>query len=89
MTDTVASVPYIPEPPSVDVTSTVVEQLNSLGEPTLSSLGLCSYYPPGWVQSLLENIHLTTGLPWWGTLVTCKFITFCISRSIRNLIFNI
>ncbi|XP_067951179.1 mitochondrial inner membrane protein OXA1L-like [Watersipora subatra] len=58
---------YIPEPPSASVASTA-EQLNALGEPTFSSLGLCSYYPSGWVQSALETLHVSVDLPWWASI---------------------
>ncbi|TPP63196.1 Preprotein translocase YidC subunit, partial [Fasciola gigantica] len=45
----------IPEPALPPVAEQV---LNALGEPSLSSLGLCSYWPSGWYQSLLETCTL-------------------------------
>lgn len=48
--------------------------LNALGEPTLASLGLGGYWPIGLLQSGLELIHVTTGLPWWGTIAVSTAI---------------
>ena len=50
-------------PPLSDVT------LNALGEPTLSSIGLCSWLPNGWVQYGLELLHVNLDLPWWAAIV--------------------
>ena len=49
-----------------------MEGLNVLGEPTMSSLGLGSYWPSGLVQQALELIHVNMGVPWWGSIVLCK-----------------
>lgn len=35
---------------------------------TLQEYGLGGSTPSGWVQSLLEWVHLTTGLPWYATI---------------------
>jgi len=45
---------------------------SALSEPTLYSqgLGLANHWPSGWMQALLEQVHLLTDLPWWGTIVT-------------------
>jgi membrane protein insertase Oxa1/YidC/SpoIIIJ len=38
-------------------------------------LGLASAYTPtGWVESIVEITHLTTGLPWWGTIVASTVV---------------
>ncbi|GAB1600905.1 mitochondrial inner membrane protein OXA1L-like [Argonauta hians] len=58
---------YIPEPPPLPPPP--VETLNTLGEPTLSSLGLASWSPSGFIQSFLETLHVSAGLPWWGSIV--------------------
>lgn len=63
---------YIPEPPSPplsDTGSEIVEQLTALGEPTLQSLGLGSWYPNGLVQSGLEALHVGLNIPWWTSIV--------------------
>lgn len=56
-----------PTPPPVPVEE-IAHTLNALGEPTLSSLGLGGYSPFGVLQTGWEFIHVTTGLPWWGTI---------------------
>lgn len=56
--------------PSVLETGVSEPVLNALGEPTFQSLGLAHGYPSGWVQSLLEVIHVQTELPWWLNIVT-------------------
>ncbi len=53
---------YIPEPPPI-VDENVL--LNAIGEPSLQSLGLGSYYTPvGWIQNILELLHADLGLTW-------------------------
>ena len=42
---------------------------------TFSSLGLGGYSPVGLLQSSMELIHNSTGLPWWGTILVS---TLCI-----------
>ncbi|KAF5395858.1 hypothetical protein PHET_10955, partial [Paragonimus heterotremus] len=62
--DILAALPEPPLPP-------VQEQLlNALGEPSLSSLGLCSYWPSGWYQAILESLHVSLELPWWAAIAT-------------------
>lgn len=55
------------------------EVLNSLGEPTFTSLGLGGYAPSGWIQSGLEALHVGLDLPWWGAIVAGKYISFFFS----------
>ncbi|KAJ3584966.1 hypothetical protein NHX12_013689 [Muraenolepis orangiensis] len=38
-------------------------------EPTLVELGLAGHTPVGFIQSLLEFMHVDLGLPWWGAIV--------------------
>lgn len=65
---------YIPEPPvppafSDSGTSELLNQLNALGEPTLQSLGLGSWFPNGIVQLALESLHVSLDIPWWTSIV--------------------
>jgi hypothetical protein len=58
---------YIPEPPSI-LDDNII--LNVLGEPTFESLGLTSYYwPPCWVRSALEYLHVNWDLNWVASIV--------------------
>ena len=45
-----------------------------------SSLGLGGHSPVGLLQSMLEWVHLHTGLPWWGSIAACtvllRFVLF-------------
>lgn len=38
-------------------------------EPPLTSLDLAHWTPPGLVQMLLEYLHISWSLPWWGAIV--------------------
>ncbi|KIJ35509.1 hypothetical protein M422DRAFT_782525 [Sphaerobolus stellatus SS14] len=40
----------------------------------LHALGQAGWGPVGWIQTALEFIHVTTGLPWWGTLVVTTIL---------------
>ena len=54
-----------------DTSSEVVpEILNALGEPTLQSVGLGGWTPPGLVQQALDVLHVSLGLPWWAAIIT-------------------
>ena len=78
---------YIPEPPSPplsDTGSEIVEQLTALGEPTLQSLGLGSWYPNGLVQSGLEALHVGLNIPWWTSIVLGKLIIFIHQYMVDN-----
>ena len=77
---------YIPPPPAADKTTLsthydsssnideleVLESLNALGEPTLQSLGIGSWWPHGLVQQLLEFLHVNCGLEWYQAVLVCK-----------------
>jgi len=68
------NIPELPqnllEPISESVASTT--SIQHFGD--LSSLGLCHWTPPGLLQYLLEAVYLTTGLPWWATIVTTTIL---------------
>ena len=42
----------------------------SLAEPAFSTIGLAHAWPSGWIQAILEVIHVHGGLPWWATIAT-------------------
>ncbi|ELT87155.1 hypothetical protein CAPTEDRAFT_171303 [Capitella teleta] len=75
---------YIPEPPSaINEVTTSDEILTAatdiLSEPTLSSLGLCNYTPPGLYQSFLEMLHVSFDLPWFAAIaLTTVAIRICL-----------
>ncbi|SCU78236.1 LADA_0A04588g1_1 [Lachancea dasiensis] len=60
-----------------DMSSTIVEQASHIvGEASshvgyLSSIGLAKswWWPPDLIQNVMEQIHVYSGLPWWGTIV--------------------
>ena len=66
--------------PLDDVATTAV---TSLSEPTFHSLGLAHHYPSGWVQAIMEQIHLQFELPWWATIVISKSSFFSHSLHIN------
>ncbi|KAJ3291356.1 Mitochondrial inner membrane protein oxa1l [Borealophlyctis nickersoniae] len=41
--------------------------LTKIGD--LKELGFCNWTPAGLAERLLEFMYLTTGLPWWGTII--------------------
>ncbi len=63
---------WIPEPPSVPVEELTTLALSSNGEPTFASLGLGGWTPAGVVQQCLEYVHVSWGLPWWGSIMLGK-----------------
>ncbi|KAF4089216.1 hypothetical protein AMELA_G00063490 [Ameiurus melas] len=44
---------------------------------SLAELGLGSYTPVGLIQNLLEFMHVSIGLPWWGAIVVGTIIARC------------
>ena len=40
----------------------------------LASLGLCANTPVGWLQYMIECIHIHAHLPWWGAIVASTFL---------------
>jgi hypothetical protein len=55
-----------------DLTQQVV---TAAAEPTFRSLGLAHFYPSGWLQALMEQIHVQVDLPWWATIMLSKLRT--------------
>jgi YidC/Oxa1 family membrane protein insertase len=43
--------------------------LNALGEPSIHSIGIGSYYTPtGWFQLAIEALHVDIGLTWYQAI---------------------
>lgn len=56
-----------------DVVPTAADVLQAVAaEPRLVELGLGSHTPVGFIQNLLEFMHMDLGLPWWGAIVIGK-----------------
>lgn len=59
--------------PITEVTEAPVLAMDVLqgagAELSLSELGLGSYTPVGLIENLLEFMHVSIGLPWWGAIV--------------------
>ncbi|XP_030636756.1 mitochondrial inner membrane protein OXA1L isoform X1 [Chanos chanos] len=89
----VADAPVSPPSPTVDPTPvitqpiteqvaeapvTVAEVLQEAGaEVSLLELGLGGYTPVGLIQNLLEFMHVTVGMPWWGAIVAGTILARC------------
>ncbi|KAK0477136.1 60Kd inner membrane protein-domain-containing protein [Armillaria novae-zelandiae] len=63
--------PVIVEPSSIptDVLSDTANIITPLQFGDLTSLGLISWSPPSFFRLMLEGINVTTGLPWFWTIV--------------------
>ncbi|XP_033753975.1 mitochondrial inner membrane protein OXA1L-like [Pecten maximus] len=70
---------YILEPPALPDIIDVSQTVNALGEPSLASMGLGSYWPPGLYQQGLEYLHVGIGLPWWEAIVLSTVIVRVLS----------
>lgn len=51
-----------------------VTDLTTMIEPSFYSqgLGFANWMPPGWLQGMMEQMHLALDLPWWATIVASK-----------------
>nr|AAI52010.1 Oxa1l protein [Danio rerio] len=84
-----ASIPAPAVDPTPSVTPPITEQvaeapltaldvLQGVGaEASLSELGLCNSTPVGLIQNLLEFMHVSIGLPWWGAIVAGTIVARC------------
>lgn len=52
----------------------MADAVTSLGEPTLASLGLGGFSPPGLIQQALELIHVSGNVSWFASIVALTFI---------------
>ena len=57
-----------------------VSDTTQTGGQDLASLGLGAFYTPvGLAQNLLDTLHATTGLPWWGIVaITTVILRICL-----------
>ncbi|BFZ59962.1 hypothetical protein YB2330_000984 [Saitoella coloradoensis] len=62
--------PFIPESFQTTVdpltTEAMVQAAHQIGD--LKAMGLVHWTPVGALEGILEYAHVTTGLPWWGTI---------------------
>ncbi|KAJ3219029.1 Mitochondrial inner membrane protein oxa1l [Dinochytrium kinnereticum] len=70
--DFVGSLNTVLSPDAVASSVNTLTDITKFGD--LKSLGLCHNNPVGLAQYLLEAVHLTTGLPWWGTVVAATVL---------------
>ena len=54
-----------------DAAANVLTELPPQGD--LASLGLCANTPVGWLQYMIEYVHIHANLPWWGAIVVSTF----------------
>jgi len=52
--------------------------VTNLTEPSFTSLGLAHGYPSGWLQTVLELLHIDCGLPWWQTIGLATVLLRCL-----------
>ncbi|XP_033626887.1 mitochondrial inner membrane protein OXA1L-like [Asterias rubens] len=57
-----------------DVAATTEQILQPIREVPFAELGLGGYTPIGLLQSALEFLHMSVGLPWWGTIMAGTII---------------
>ncbi|KAJ3036452.1 Mitochondrial inner membrane protein oxa1l [Rhizophlyctis rosea] len=57
---------------SIEELPAKLEAVTKLGD--LKALGLEGWSPVGLAERLLELVYVTTGLPWWATIVVTTFI---------------
>lgn len=54
---------------AVQQSITAVSQIGDM-----KTLGLCNFTPAGFAQQFLEAVYVTTGLPWWATIMVATVI---------------
>lgn len=59
-----------------------------MGEVPFTELGLAGYTPIGFLQSGLEMLHVSAGLPWWASIVVGRLILMyeilCITEGVSK-----
>ena len=76
---------------TVCATSSVAPDLLSAAEPAFSSIGLAHAWPSGWLQAIMELMHVDLGYTWCGTIflttLLLRLLTFpLIVRAQRNMV---
>ncbi len=70
--NTITDSGYIPNPPEIPSEDIII---NALGEPTLQSIGLgCISTPTGWVQLILEFLHINCDLSWYTSIIVYTIV---------------
>ena len=67
---------FIPEKPTPFQTpyaENAPDMVHYIGDPPFEQLGLNSWWPTGWVQWGMENIHVGLDMPWLGAILISKF----------------
>lgn len=67
------SSPAPPIPTPINPLTNLPIDGNHIGD--LVDLGLGGWGPVGLAQNLLEQVHVYTGMPWWGTIVSVSVVT--------------
>ena len=74
--DNILQVPSLSNPdPSLNLAHDITPSVSDIQvavdviEPSLRSLGLCHWWPSGFMQSALEAIHINLDLSWGGTII--------------------
>ncbi|CAB5395655.1 unnamed protein product [Rhizophagus irregularis] len=68
-TDSAANFTNIVEPATSDG---IMETALKIGD--FKAMGLVNFTPVGLVEEFFEILHITTGLPWWGTITLATII---------------
>eukprot|EP00092_Neocalanus_flemingeri_P006572 GFUD01007085.1.p1 GENE.GFUD01007085.1~~GFUD01007085.1.p1 ORF type:complete len:432 (+),score=101.77 GFUD01007085.1:42-1337(+) len=58
--------------------STDFVDFTNLVEPSFASMGLGHAWPSGWMQTVLEFVHIDIGLPWWQTIGLTTIALRCV-----------
>ncbi|KND02806.1 YidC/Oxa1 family membrane protein insertase [Spizellomyces punctatus DAOM BR117] len=74
ITTTTSTTPsFLSDPTLLDATlQPALTSISHLGD--LKTLGLCNSTPAGLAQSLIEAVYVTTGLPWWATIMATTLL---------------
>nr|XP_006988540.1 mitochondrial inner membrane protein OXA1L [Peromyscus maniculatus bairdii] len=73
-------VPATPTPPAVPEVASggAADVVQCAAEQSFTELGLGSHTPVGFIQNLLEFMHVDLGLPWWGAIAICTVLARCL-----------
>ncbi|TPX62391.1 hypothetical protein PhCBS80983_g00461 [Powellomyces hirtus] len=64
---------FITDPSLLDAgLQPAITSISKIGD--MSTLGLAHNGPTGWAQSLLEAVYVSTGLPWWATIMVATIM---------------